>query len=101
MTQMSEIPRELLDEMTPAVRAFVESLLMTISAQQKRIEELERQLGMNSGNSSLPPSSDGPRQNPVKTAKPASKRKRGGQFGHPKRTRPLIPTEECDRVVHH
>jgi len=101
MTQMSEIPRELLDEMTPAVRAFVESLLMTIAAQQKRIEELERQLGMNSGNSSLPPSSDGPRQKPVKTAKPASKRKRGGQFGHPKRTRPLIPTEECDRVVHH
>jgi hypothetical protein len=30
-----------------------------------------------------------------------SHRKRGGQFGHPKRTRPLIPTEDCDRVQHH
>lgn len=65
MTRMSEIPLELLNEMTPAVRAFVELLCVRIqeqdriiAAQQKRIEELERRLGMNSGNSSLPPSSD-------------------------------------------
>lgn len=108
MTRMSEIPPELLKEMTPAVRAFVESLLATIAeqqkvivAQQKRIDELERRLGMNSGNSSMPPSSDGPEQQPGKSQKPKSKRKRGGQFGHPKRTRPLIPTDECDHVKHH
>jgi len=53
---------------------------------------------MNSGNSSLPPSSDGPGQQPVKPTKGKSGKKRGGQFGHPKRTRPLIPTEDCDRV---
>ncbi|MEZ6063581.1 MAG: transposase [Planctomycetaceae bacterium] len=108
MTRMSEIPPELLTEMTPAVRAFVEALCnrvneqdRIIAAQQKRIEELERQLGMNSGNSSMPPSSDGPRQQPAKTPKPKSGRKRGGQPGHPKRTRPLIPTEDCERVEHH
>jgi transposase len=108
MTRPLEIPPELLREMTPAVRAFVESLLVTIAeqqkvivAQQKRIEELERRLGMNSGNSSMPPSSDLPGQEPSKPARPGSKRKRGGQFGHPKRTRPLVPTAECDRVVHH
>jgi len=71
-----------------------------IASQQKRIEELERRLGMNSGNSSLPPSSDRPGQQPVSTAKPKSKRKRGGQAGHVKRTCDLIPTEACDRVVH-
>lgn len=101
MTRMSEIPPELLKEMTPGVRAFVETLLATIAEQQKRIDELERRVGMNSGNSSMPPSSDGPQQQPAKSQKPKSKRKRGGQFGHPKRTRLLIPTEECDHVEHH
>ncbi|WP_397569243.1 IS66 family transposase [Schlesneria sp. T3-172] len=101
MTRISQIPRELLDEMTPAVRAFVEALLAENAALRSRVEELERRLGMNSGNSSLPPSSNGPGQQPVATPKPKSNRKRGGQFGHPKRTRPLIPTERCDRVEHH
>jgi transposase len=101
MTRTLEIPRELLEEMTPAVRAFVEVLLAENAALRSRVEELERRLGRNSGNSSLPPSSDGPGQQPMRTTKPKSKRKRGGQLGHPKRTRPLIPTEECDRVVHH
>ena len=105
---MSEIPPELLNEMTPAVRAFVDVLCarineqdQIIAAQQERIDELERRLGMNSGNSSLPPSSDGPQQQPVKPAKGKSGKKRGGQFGHPKRSRPLIPTTECDHVEHH
>jgi len=38
MARMSRIPAELDAEMTPAVRAFVESLL-------RRIDELEAQLG--------------------------------------------------------
>ena len=105
---MSEIPPELLSEMTPAVRAFVEALCARIleqdriiAAQQKRIDELERRLGMNSGNSSLPPSSDGPGQQPVKPTKGKSGKKRGGQHGHAKRVRPLIPTKDCDRVETH
>lgn len=49
-------------------------------------------------NSSLPPSTVHPH------AKPAPKRTRsgkkpGGQPGHPKHERPLIPTEKCDDVV--
>ena len=49
MIRMSEIPLELLNEMTPAVRAFVELLRAriqeqdrVIAAQQQRIEERER-----------------------------------------------------------
>ena len=86
MTRMLEIPGELVKEMTPAVRAFVEALFAriqeqdrVIATQQKRIDELERRLGMNSGNSSMPPSSDRPGQKPVKPAKGKSGRKRGGQ----------------------
>jgi transposase len=102
---MSEIPSDLLNEMTPAVRAFVQTLCARIqdqdriiASQQKRIEDLERRLGMNSGNSSMPPSSDGPGQQPVKPTKGKSGKKRGGQHGHAKRIRPLIPTKDCDRV---
>lgn len=51
--------------------------------------------------SSLPPSSNGPGQQPLHSVRPNSARKRGGQSGHLKQPRPLIPTEACDRVVHH
>jgi len=60
--------------------------------------EQARRLGLNSGNSSLPPSSDPPAAAPAKTGRMPSGRKRGGQPGHEKAERSLIPTEECDRV---
>lgn len=88
------IPQEAWDQSGPAARACFVMLVA-------RIEELERRLGMNSGNSSMPPSSDGPADEPVKASPPKSNRKRGGQPGHPKRTRGLVPTEECDHVQIH
>jgi transposase len=51
-------------------------------------------------NSSLPPSSEHPHSKPPPT-KPKSKRRRGGQPGHPKHERALIPTEQCNEVVGH
>ena len=90
------IPPELDAEMTPAVRAFVQSLLATIADQEARIAELER--GRKTPqNSSLPPSTQHPHAKP-KPRKRKSKRKRGGQPGHAKHARPLIPAEECDDV---
>jgi len=77
--------------MTPAVRAFVESLLA-------RITELEGRLNKTPQNSSLPSSSRHPHAKPVPPAKPRSPRKSGGQPGHAKHERSLIPTEQCDRV---
>jgi transposase len=88
---MSEIPPELVDEMTPAVRAFVESLL-------GRIADLEARLGMTPQNSSLPPSSQHPHARPV-PRKPKAKRKRGGQSGHPKHERTLLPPEQVDETL--
>ncbi len=60
--------------------------------------EQARRLGLNSGNSSMPPSSDGPADVPKKTQRTPSGRKRGGQPGHPKADRTLIPTDQCDHV---
>lgn len=60
--------------------------------------EQARRLGLNSGNSSLPPSSDRPDATPQKPGRTPSSRKRGGQPGHQKAERTLVPTDECDRV---
>jgi len=84
------IPPELEAEMSPAVRAFVDMLL-------SRIEELESKTGATPQNSSLPPSTQHPHARPS-GGKQKSKRKRGGQPGHKKHERSLIPTKDCDDV---
>ncbi|MFQ5731970.1 MAG: DUF6444 domain-containing protein [Planctomycetaceae bacterium] len=99
MTRMSEIAPGLLDEMTPAVRAFVEVLLFRIAELRKRVEELEAKLAKNSRNSSKPPSTEHPHAKPPVEKKPKSKRKPGGQRGHQKFERTLIPTADCEDVV--
>jgi transposase len=95
-TRPLAIPPELDAEMTPAVRAFVGLLLDRIAKLETRVEELER--GRKTPhNSSLPPSTVHPHAKPSST-KRKSKKKRGGQRGHKKHERPLLPTEECDEV---
>jgi len=61
-------------------------------------KKLRAQLGQNSTNSSKPPSSDPPWKKPKPKGK-KGKRKRGGQPGHKKHTRELVPIEESDEVV--
>ena len=91
------IPPELQSEMTPAVRAFVEMLLARIAKLEARVEELEH--GRKTPqNSSLPPSSQHPHAKPA-SPRGKSKRKRGGQPGHAKHQRELIPTDECNEVL--
>jgi len=107
MTRMSEIPAEILAEMTPAVRAFVETLLVQIAAMQLEIDELKAQLdNVNSQlnrltpqNSSLPPSIQHPHARPAPKPKSKSKKPRGGQRGHRQAVRPLVPVERCTDVI--
>lgn len=67
---------------------------------RKCLVELARRLGMDSSNSSLPPSSDGhgtaSKSNTSESAK--KKRSSGGQPGHRRHERPLRPTDKCDDV---
>ena len=62
-----------------------------------RVEELERRLGMNSRNSSMPPSTDPP-QAPRPEHKPTGRRP-GGQPGHEGHCRPMLPVEDIDEVI--
>ena len=88
--------------LSPVVRAALlqlEAVAAKVPLLEARIRELETRLGLNSTNSSLPPSSDPPSvSRPVK--KPTGK-KRGGQKGHRGHHRSLVAAERVDkRVVH-
>ena len=97
MTRPSSIPSEFWDAipvpLRPAVAAIVVGLEARVAALTARVAELEARLSQNSSNSSKPPSSDGPHVKPA-PPKPPSGRRRGGQPGHPKHERVILPPDE-------
>jgi transposase len=73
-----------------------------IAELEKRVAQLAEQLGQNSSNSHLPPSSDSPderRQRRNKAKKEKQQRKRGGQKGHAGAHRELLPTDKVNKFV--
>ena len=98
-TKMAKTPKltreefdKLYDEGKEAVYALILSLLT-------RIEALEQRLGMNSTNSSKPPSSDGLAKPKPKSLREKTGRKPGGQVGHTGTT--LTPKENPDIIIKH
>jgi transposase len=73
--------------------AVFESLRCRIAELDQRVADLEAQLKLNSTNSSKPPSSD-PIGLKRKPPAPPTGRKSGGQPGHAKAQRPLVPPEK-------
>ena len=67
-------------------------LAQRVEQLEARLRELEAKLGRRSGNSSRPPSSDPPGAPPPAPPKRTG-RKRGGQPGHEKHSRELVPPE--------
>jgi len=71
--------------------AYIERLEKENADLRRRIQELERLLGMNSRNSSKPPSSDLPKTSPKPTKQ--RRKKRGAKKGHQPHLRELMPPE--------
>lgn len=95
MTQQPPISQDLWDTLSPETQAAISALVRSF---EQRIADLEERLNTNSTNSSKPPSSDPPsvkRRPPA----PASGKKRGGQTGHHRKTRPLVPTEQLRQII--
>jgi transposase len=80
--------------------ALIAALRAENAALKARIAELERRLGLNSSNSSKPPSSDGVKKPArVKSLRERSGRKPGGQKGH--RGETLRQSAEPDHIFDH
>jgi transposase len=92
-----EITEELIARQPPEAQAIIRALLAQIDELKRRLFELEARVNKTPQNSSLPPSTQHPHARPL-AKKPKSKRKRGGQPGHEKHERALIPVEQCDEV---
>jgi len=66
---------------------------------KREIAELKEALGKSSNNSSKPPSSDGLQARAKRNKKGPTGRKPGGQRGHERSTRPLVPIEKVANIV--
>ena len=97
MTRPPSIPSELWDAipvpLRPALAAVVAGLEARIAELTARVAGLEAKLNQNSANSSKPPSSDGPHVKPAPPKTPSGKT-RGGQPGHPRHERVILPPDE-------
>lgn len=94
--------------MTPAVKAYVLALIgqfeSRIAALEKQVEQLSaKSPKATPNNSSVPSSTVHPHNDKDKLGnkKPKSKRKRGGQKGHKKHSRELVPPEQCTEIFEH
>jgi len=77
--------------------AYIKQLENKIVELEKRIEELERLLGMNSKNSSKPPSSDPPGVSIISAKR--KRKKRGAKKGHQPFMRELLPPEKVTQRI--
>src|SRR5262245_62467928 len=102
MEPQPPIPAELWGQIPPAAQAalllLVQQYEQRLEDLQNRVDELEQRLNQNSTNSSRPPSSDPPHaKRPPQKAKTG--RKRGGQPGHKRQQRPLVPPEQVKQTI--
>ena len=89
MTRPSSIPADLWNAIPPSLRPAIAAVVAGLDA---RIADLESRLGQTSTNSSRPPSADPPHAKPAPPRIPSGKPK-GGQAGHPKAERPILPPD--------
>jgi transposase len=102
MTDTPPLPPQIWETLTPetqmAVRALVGRLEHQITELKQQVQDLNARLDQNSTNRSKPPSTD-PIGVKRKPPAPPSKKCRGGQRGHPRRMRALVPPERVASII--
>lgn len=89
---------ELWNRIPPEAQAIFLQMAETIARLERRVADLEARLNKTPRNSSLPPSSEHPHGKPA-PQKRVSGKKPGGQPGHAKYERALVPVEHCAHIV--
>src|SRR6516165_4937824 len=102
MTDGPPLPADLWGSLPPeaqalilALRAEVAELRAEVCDQQRHIADLQERLNQNSANSSRPPSTD-PLTVKRRPPRPSSGRSPGGQPGHERQQRPLLPPDHTE-----
>lgn len=93
-----------LEAQNAALREIVEAQAALIERLEARVAELERELGRNSGNSSLPPSRDNAEARAARAARRQAKREAGKRAAGKQPGGPgahLAQVADPDHVVHH
>jgi transposase len=97
------IPDELWNKIPADAQAAIAAVFLAMQQRitnlEAKVRDLEARLKLNSTNSSKPPSSD-PIGMKRKPPAPPSKKKRGGQPGHRRSRRPLVPAEKVRTTTH-
>lgn len=98
---MTRLPDDLpispnvLRRLSPEFRAVLQAV---VDHYERRIAQLEARLNKTPQNSSLPPSSVHPHAKAARPHRESTSKRCGGQPGHEKHQRALIPTDECQHV---
>jgi transposase len=102
MDRPASIPQHIWDSFSDDARAIVGAVIDGLERQiaelKQQVQDLKARLDQNSTNSSRPPSTD-PIGVKRKPPAPPSKKRRGGQKGHPRRMRALVPPERVASVT--
>jgi len=96
-----EITEDLIARQSPEAQVILRILLAQVAELKAEVAALRAELATlkkTPHNSSLPPSTLHPHARPASQT-PKSKNHRGGQPGHPRHERTLIPTADCTQVV--
>ena len=102
MPPVPPIPVELWSQIPPTAQAAILALVrqyeQRLQALQRKVDQRTERLNQNSTNSSRPPSSDPPHVK-RRPPKPSSGRRKGGQPGHARQQRPLVPPEQVQQTI--
>jgi transposase len=98
MMSPAPLPQSVWDTLPVEVRALIEAMRLQIDTLQAEVHSLKAQLNSNSHNSSKPPSTD-PIHLKRQPPRPPSVKKRGGQPGHRRAIRPLVPPDRLHQTI--
>ena len=77
---------------------IIQALSQLVIELATRVEQLEEERDLHSGNSSKPPSQESPKQRAQRKKKPPTGRSQGAQPGHPKHQRGVLSEDQVDRI---
>lgn len=96
----AEPARDFIEQLVAGYETKIAELTQQIESLRAQLEESTGQSGkLTPRNSSVPPSSTYPHTKPERKRTSEKKRKQGGQKGHSRHLRELIPSEQCLDVI--